>query len=130
MRIPTVIRNLIVLALAVAATAAAVRARQVTGGVDEVRTIDVTASRFMFDPATISVVQGDRVRLRVRSTDRAHGIGIKAFRVKALIPNAGEAVSVDFVADRAGTFDISCSEHSGSGHATMKGSLVVLARTR
>lgn len=129
MPIPTLLRNLIVLALVVAATAAAVRARQVTGGV-EVKTIDLVASRFTFDPATISVVQGDRVRLRVRSTDRVHGIGIKAFRVKALIPNDGEAVTVEFVADRAGTFDIVCSEYCGSGHAAMKGRLVVSAKTR
>ena len=125
--------TLIVCALAVAATAAAVRARQApgdTGGAGEIRTIDVVASRFKFDPATIAVVQGDRVRLRVRSADRAHGIGIKAFRVKALIPSAGETVTVEFVADRAGTFDISCSEYCGSGHAAMKGRLIVAARTR
>lgn len=124
-RIPRLVRNVIVLALAVAATAGAVRARQATGGVDEVKTIDVVASRFRFEPATISVVQGDRVRLRVRSVDRAHGIGIKAFRVNALIPHAGEAVTVEFVADRAGAFDIFCSEYCGSGHAVMKGRLIV-----
>jgi cytochrome c oxidase subunit 2 len=129
-RIPTFVRTAIVCALAVAATAGAVRARQSTGGVDEVKTIDVVASRFAFAPATIAVVQGDRVRLRVRSTDRAHGIGIKAFRVKALIPHGGDAVTVEFVAGRAGTFDISCSEYCGSGHAAMKGRLIVAARAR
>jgi cytochrome c oxidase subunit 2 len=98
--------------------------------VDEIKTIDVVASRFKFDPATIAVVQGDRVRLRVRSADRAHGIGIKAFRLKALIPNAGETVTVEFVADRTGTFEISCSEYCGSGHAAMKGRLIVSARAR
>jgi cytochrome c oxidase subunit II len=112
--------------------AAAVRARQALGGADdaEIKTIDVIASRFKFDPATIAVVHGDRVRLRVRSADRAHGIGIRAFRVKALIPNAGETVTVEFVADRAGTFEISCSEYCGSGHAAMKGRLIVAAKTR
>jgi len=129
----TKVTALIVCALAVAATAGAVRARQAPGGadsVDEIKTIDVIASRFKFDPGTIAVVQGDRVRLRVRSADRAHGVGIKAFRVKALIPGAGETVVVEFVADRAGTFDITCSEYCGSGHAAMKGRLIVAARTR
>jgi cytochrome c oxidase subunit 2 len=123
----------IVCALVVAVATAAVRARQAPGGADdagEIKTIDVIASRFRFDPSTIAVVQGDRVRLRVRSADRAHGIGIRAFRVKALVPNAGETVTVEFVADRAGTFDISCSEYCGSGHAAMKGSLIVAARVR
>ena len=76
--------------------------RQVKGGADveDVKTIDVTASRFQFEPATISVAQGDNVRLRLHSADGTHGFAIKAFRVKALIPKVGEAVTVEFVADQ------------------------------
>jgi heme/copper-type cytochrome/quinol oxidase subunit 2 len=95
--------------------------------VEMVKTIDVVASRFQFEPATISVVQGDTVRLRLRSADRTHSFAIRAFRVKALIPKAGEAVTVEFVADQAGTFDFTCAEYCGTGHAGMKGRLVVLA---
>jgi len=124
------VRRVIILALTVSATAAGVWAGQVTGGVDEVQTIDVIASQFKFEPETISVVEGDRVRLRLRSADRTHGIGIKAFRVKALIPKLGEVVTVEFVADRPGTFDISCSEYCGTRHAAMKGRLIVLAREK
>lgn len=121
-------RHVIFLLLTLGAMASGVLARQVKGGADEVRTIDVIASQFRFEPETISVVEGDRIRLRLRSADRTHGIGIKAFRVKALIPRVGEVVSVDFVADRPGRFDITCSEYCGTGHAAMKGRLVVLAR--
>lgn len=123
-------RNVILLLLAVCATAAGARARQVkgSGDLEMVRTIDVVASRFQFEPATISVAQGDRVRLRLQSADRSHSFAIKAFRVKALIPKTGEAVTVEFVADQAGTFDFTCAEYCGSGHAGMKGRLVVLAR--
>lgn len=120
-------RNVIILVLTVSATAAGAWAGQVNDEVDRVKTIDVTASQFRFEPATISVVEGDTVRLRLRSADRTHGIGIKAFRVKALIPKVGEAVIVEFVADRAGTFDITCSEYCGTGHRAMKGKLIVLA---
>ena len=124
------IRNGIILVLTVSATAAGTWPRQVKEGIGEVKTFEVTASRFTFEPATISVVEGDRVRLRLRSADRTHGIGIKAFRVKALIPKVGEAVIVEFVADRAGTFDITCSEYCGTGHRAMKGRLIVLAREK
>jgi cytochrome c oxidase subunit 2 len=48
--------------------------------------------------------------------------------VKALIPRGGEVVTVDFVADRAGMFDFTCAEYCGTGHAGMKGKLVVLPR--
>ena len=117
-------RHAIIFLLAIGATSAAVWARQVGGGGD-VKTIDVTASRFQFEPATISVAQGDNVRLRLHSTDRLHAFAIKAFRVKALIPNGGETVTVAFIADQAGTFAFTCSEYCGTGHSQMTGKLVV-----
>ena len=125
-------RNAFIFLLAIGATAAVAGARQVKGGVvvEEVKTIDVLASRFQFEPATISVAQGDRLRLRLRSADSTHGLAIKAFRVEAKIPKAGEAVALDFVADQAGTFDVTCTEYCGTGHAAMKGRLVVLARAK
>ena len=119
-------RHAIILLLAVGATSAAVWAGQPARGSD-VTTIDVTASRFQFDPATISVAQGDNVRLRLHSADRSHAFAIKAFHVKALIPNGGETVTVEFVADKAGTFTFTCSEYCGTGHSRMKGTLVVVA---
>ena len=124
------IRNVIILVLTISATAAGAWARQAKDHIDPLKTVDVIASQFRFEPATISVEEGDTVRLRLRSVDRTHGIGIKAFRVKALIPKAGEAVIVEFVADRAGTFDITCSEYCGTGHRAMKGKLVVLAKQK
>ena len=95
------------LLLALAITAAGAWPPQEKGGgtVKEVQTIEVTASRFTFEPATITVAKGDSVRLRLHSTDGTHGIAIRAFRVKALIPKTGKAVTVEFVADQAGTFD-------------------------
>jgi cytochrome c oxidase subunit 2 len=121
-------RNVIVFMLTVSATAVSVWMRQSTDRVDEGKTIDVVASQFKFEPATISVVQGDRVRLRVRSADRTHGIGIKALRVNARIPKGEDVVTVEFVADRAGRYEITCSEYCGSGHGAMKGTLHVLER--
>jgi cytochrome c oxidase subunit II len=119
-------RHAIVFLLAIGATSAAVWARQLAGGSD-VKIIDVTASRFQFEPATISVGQGDNVRLRLHSADRSHAFAIKAFHVKAVIPDGGETVTVEFVADQAGTFAFTCSEYCGTGHSRMKGKLVVKA---
>ena len=120
----------IILVLMLGATAAALWASQANGGNDVVETIDVIASRFKFEPSIITVAQGDRIRLRLRSADRDHHFAIKAFRVKALIPKSGEAVAVDFVAERAGTFEFTCAEYCGIGHSAMKGRLVVRARSK
>ena len=86
---------------------------------------EVTASRYKFDPARIEVRQGDVVELVLRSADTDHGLAIKAYGVKVAIPKGGETVGVSFVAGRAGTFPIECSEYCGSGHKRMKGELVV-----
>jgi cytochrome c oxidase subunit II len=91
---------------------------------------EVTASRYKFEPARIEVRQGDVVELVLRSADTDHGVAIKAYAVKVAIPKGGDTVGVSFVASRAGTFPIECSEYCGSGHKRMKGELVVTERSQ
>jgi cytochrome c oxidase subunit 2 len=92
------------------------------------RSFEVTASRFKFEPAMLEVTEGDRVRLTLRSTDTEHGLEIKKLKVKVAVPEGGDPVTVDFVADKAGTYEFKCSEYCGSGHGRMKGRLVVAPR--
>lgn len=94
----------------------------------EVRTIEVIARKFAFEPAQIEVNEGERVRLVVHSADGVHGVGIKRFGVSKLVPRGGAPVTIEFVASAAGTFPILCSEYCGEGHEDMKGALVVRAR--
>ena len=85
---------------------------------------EVVARRFAFEPATIEVVEGDRVRLLVRSADGPHGVEIKAFKVKKAVPRAkpGDSpVTIEFVAGAAGEYPILCSEYCGNGHEDMTG---------
>lgn len=96
----------------------------------ETRRFEVTASRYQFDPARIEVRQGDVVDLVLRSADTDHGIAIKAYAVQVAIPKGGETVGVSFVASRAGTFLIECSEYCGSGHKRMRGELVVAEKAQ
>jgi len=65
--------HVLILLLALGATAAGARAGQVKGGgdVEEVKTIDVTASRFQFEPATIFLSNpGPRRAREIRSFPR------------------------------------------------------------
>ena len=111
------------------ATAYAPLAGVAASGQDtSVQTFDVVAKRFAFEPATLEVRQGDRVRIVITSADGVHGIGIRKFKVNTLIPRGGTPVTVEFTASEAGTFPIVCSEACGDGHATMRGSLVVVAK--
>lgn len=93
------------------------------------RVIEVTAKKYDFVPSTIEVQQGERVVLRVTSTDRLHGIGIKKFGVNREVPR-GKTVDVEFVANEAGTFPVLCTEDCGKGHDDMAGTLVVKAVSR
>jgi cytochrome c oxidase subunit 2 len=97
---------------------------------DEPRPIEVLARRFTFEPSTIEVTEGERVRLVVTSGDGVHGIEIKKFRVNKEIPRGGDPVIIDFTASEAGRFPIICSAFCGDGHGDMKGMLIVLAREK
>ena len=98
---------------------------RVSAQATEPRVVDVTASRFAFEPATIDAVVGERLRLVMTSADGVHGLEIKKFRVKKEIPRGGTPVAVEFTADTAGRFPILCSEYCGDGHEEMTGTLIV-----
>ena len=124
-------------AVAVAGTAhllepALVSARQApaTAPAPTIIEVEVIARRFEFVPSTIEVTEGDHVRLVVKSEDGVHGVGIKKFKVNKLIPRGAKPVTIDFVANAAGTFEILCSENCGDGHEDMMGTLVVRAKAK
>jgi cytochrome c oxidase subunit 2 len=94
------------------------------------REIEVTAKRYEFEPSTIEVAEGERVRLLIKSADGVHGLQIKKFNVNKLIPRGGKPVTIEFVASAPGTYEILCSEECGEGHDSMKGSLVVKAKAQ
>jgi cytochrome c oxidase subunit 2 len=86
--------------------------------------IKVTAKKYEFKPSAIKVKQGDHVRLVVTALDHDHGFKLEAFNIDQLLKK-GEAVTIEFTADKAGTFPFECSHFCGLGHKRMKGELVV-----
>ena len=86
--------------------------------------INVTAKKFEFSPGAIHVKKGDHVKLVITAADHDHGFKLDAFQVDQLLKK-GEATTVEFTADRAGTFPFECSHFCGLGHKKMKGELVV-----
>lgn len=89
--------------------------------------LDVTTSRYRFDPGTdqpINVTLGQTVVLRLRSSDVTHGFAIDAYGINVEVP-PGDVVEVRFTADRAGDFAIYCTVFCGAGHPEHKGTLHV-----
>ncbi len=94
----------------------------------EPREIQILAKRYTFEPPTIEVAVGERVRFVMLSADGPHGVEIKKFKVNKEIPRGTKPVTVEFTATEAGRFPILCSEYCGDGHDDMAGTLVVVAR--
>jgi cytochrome c oxidase subunit 2 len=94
------------------------------------REIAVVAKRFAFEPASIEVTEGERIRLNVTSADGVHGLQVRRLRINRLIPRGGQPVTIDFVASAPGTYEILCSEECGDGHDAMTATLVIKARAK
>ena len=87
-------------------------------------TVAMTAKMFEFDPSTVSVKQGQHVKLVITSPDVNHGIAIPDFDVMQEIP-AQSTVTVEFDATQAGDHKFFCSVYCGAGHGKMHGTITV-----
>ncbi|MFH1784564.1 MAG: YHS domain-containing protein [bacterium] len=90
-----------------------------------VREIEVTASKFEFLPEPIGVKLGEKVRLKIRSPDVDHGIGIKEYGINKAVKRGTKEQVIEFTANKAGTFVINCTVFCGEGHGKMKSKLIV-----
>lgn len=92
-----------------------------TGGAVKEFTVDGT--NFKFSPELVSVKKGDTVRIKFVNSQGFHDFVIDEFKVATPQIREGEAV-VEFVADKAGSFEYYCSvgSHRAMG---MKGTLQV-----
>lgn len=86
--------------------------------------INMIARQWEFEPSTITVKKGDKVRLNIRNIDVTHGFAIFEFGVnERLAP--GKTTTVEFIADKKGEYIFFCSVQCGKGHSDMKGKLIV-----
>jgi len=90
-----------------------------------VKTFNVKAFRFGFDPPILVVNQGDIVVITVSAVDSVHGFYIEEYEVKqdSITPNSPRTIS--FIADKVGMFRIHCSTICGPLHPFMIGQLIV-----
>jgi heme/copper-type cytochrome/quinol oxidase subunit 2 len=91
------------------------------------REFTITAKDFRFSPARVEVTQDDLVKLTVRSEDVAYSLTIDEYRVSRRVP-AGGVTTLEFRADRPGTFPFYSNLTSDSRHSQARGQLIVSAR--
>lgn len=103
---------------------AALQVQEGALGGAEVDEITMTAKKYEFNPDVITVKQGAHVKLVITATDRDHGFKLKAYDINQHLKKA-VPTTVEFTADKTGTFPFECSDFCGLGHGRMKGKLVV-----
>jgi len=87
--------------------------------------IKITAKKFEFSPAEITVKKGEPVTLEIHSEDVRHGFSLPDFRVRADIKPDGVS-RVSFTPDKTGRFTFGCDVFCGAGHEDMSGTLNVI----
>lgn len=90
----------------------------------EVKEIKVKGSPFKFEPSTITVNKGEKVKIVFENVKGTHDWKLDEFNAKTNVMNEGETDIVEFTADKTGTFEYYCSvgNHRAMG---MKGSFIV-----
>ncbi len=94
------------------------------GTVEQVKTFDISAKPFEFSVKEIRVKKGDRVRINLTVTQGMHDWVVDEFNARTNITQTGQTTSVEFVADKTGTYEYYCSvpTHRQQG---MVGKLIV-----
>jgi cytochrome c oxidase subunit II len=111
---------------AIAATAALMS--QLSAAADQpVHEVQIVASKYQFEPATIQVIAGEPVRLVVRSKGGTHGFSVPKLKIDERVSKTGDPITVEFTAPPAGHYEIACSEFCGLGHGHMKAELISVA---
>lgn len=94
-----------------------------------VRTINIKAYQFHFEPELIIVNKGEKIRLIVEAMDVPHGFEIEGFMIPdyniETVIRKGFPLTVEFIADEKGVWDFICTIYCGFGHSTMKGTFVI-----
>ena len=91
-------------------------------GSEDVKTFFITEDHLRFfingvENPDIKVNEGDKVRIEFTSTEGFHDWEIDEFNAATEKVNAGSSSSVEFVADKKGTFEYYCSvgQHRAKG---------------
>lgn len=87
-------------------------------------TVVIEARQFAYTPGEIRVNPGDRVTLRLVSTDVVHGLYLDGYDL-SLEADPGQGAELTFVADKPGSFRFRCNVTCGAMHPFMVGKLIV-----
>ena len=74
-----------------------------------VKEFTVEGKNFSMTPNKLTVNKGDKVKITFKNSDGMHDFVLDQFNVKTKALNSGEEATVEFTADKAGSFQYYCS---------------------
>ena len=89
------------------------------------RVVEITAKKYEFSPAQVTLKKGEPVTFRLTSTDRAHGFLVKPLGIDVDIQPA-RTTEVTVMPPAAGEYTVICDHYCGLGHGGMKMKLSVV----
>jgi cytochrome c oxidase subunit 2 len=117
-------KALIVALVVYAAAGVAVGTVVVGSSTPNQKVIRLTAKKFEYSPAEITVKKGEPVVIEITSEDAKHGFSLPDFGIRADV-KPGAVKRISFTPDKAGRFTFACDVFCGSGHEDMSGTLNV-----
>lgn len=93
-----------------------------TDQTESVKEFTVVGTSFSYSPAEIVVNKGDKVKIIFKDEDGFHDLVIEGLDVASKRINGGEEATLEFTADKTGSFEYYCSvgSHRAKGmHGTL-----------
>jgi len=89
-----------------------------------VKEFHIVADKSIYRPKILEVNEGDFVRLIIYASNANHGIVIPAYGINEFLEEDNYK-TIEFVADKPGTFTFFSNVYSGPGTKDMTGTLIV-----
>jgi len=93
--------------------------------VEHLKLIKVSARRFIFIPANITLKRGETVDIELSTEDVLMGFSVPDLQARSDIP-PGQVMHVKLTPQKTGTFEFLCDVFCGSGHENMSGTITVV----
>ena len=97
--------------------------------VNDVREINVKAFQYGWEPESIVVKKGEKIRFIVETVDVPHGFELEGIIIPGWDPDKsvkkGDKTILEINAEEAGVWDMVCTAYCGPGHTGMKGKYIV-----
>ena len=100
-------------------------AAQSAGNSEAVQVITVTAKKYEFDPSPIRVKQGFKISPFAEGTEKGDPGLVFSSPQDCTKIEKGQSATVEFLAQKAGTYHFRCCTVCGFHHRSMKGELIV-----